>query len=400
MTWDNFLYPVLYCLSAVTFGLIARRLMKGRRLQGEIVNLLLLCFVTGMIFGAHALFFLFCEGSFSHHQLLEYYSEISESLETTGLEAGVFQTLINFFTMSMAGLWGGPLFAILMMLAYLFLLRLDLKDKFEALNVFAIALPFALAVAKLGCFLAGCCCGYEGEGWYFIKNTWSSTYPLYCKNPRFPTQLLDMLFYLGAGAILLIVRRKRRDDNRLFIYFILLYSVGRIFSETTRGDNIGGKLYGLSPVQIVLLAAVILGILFLLIPKLYRGLFSFMLPRIGPVNTVERTPNEIRKRITRINRFIFIGLLVYYLLYYSVILSALLVFFIVPFARLIFIGKKNDPVLLYRLHTYLVFLVFGIFSATTVALGRFIPFYIWFVLFMATSVIIMNRYFSNEGTEV
>jgi phosphatidylglycerol:prolipoprotein diacylglycerol transferase len=95
------------------------------------------------------------------------------------------------------------------------------------------------AIGRLGCFAAGCCYGSESHA------AWAVTF----RNPLayafsgtplgialHPVQLYNTLANLGVMAILLLARPKRRFQGQIFALYFLVEGLGRVITETWRGD--------------------------------------------------------------------------------------------------------------------------------------------------------------------
>lgn len=95
------------------------------------------------------------------------------------------------------------------------------------------------AIGRLGCFSAGCCYGTESNApWATtftdpIAHLFSGT-PLGI--PLHPVQLYNALANLLVMAILLLVRPKRTFLGQIFALYFLLEGLGRVITETWRGD--------------------------------------------------------------------------------------------------------------------------------------------------------------------
>ena len=81
--------------------------------------------------------------------------------------------------------------------------------------------------------------------------------------------------YLLVGIVLLRLFRQRRAHGRLLILFVLLFALVRLLTEATRGDHAGRGLGGLSPVQVVLLAGLLLAALGLWRARLVDALLQW-----------------------------------------------------------------------------------------------------------------------------
>ena len=96
------------------------------------------------------------------------------------------------------------------------------------------------AIGRLGCFSAGCCYGTE------THLPWAATFtnplaqafsgtPLGV--PLHPVQLYNTLANLTVMAILLVARGKRRFQGQVFSLYFLVEGLGRVITETWRGDG-------------------------------------------------------------------------------------------------------------------------------------------------------------------
>jgi phosphatidylglycerol:prolipoprotein diacylglycerol transferase len=95
------------------------------------------------------------------------------------------------------------------------------------------------AIGRLGCFSAGCCYGTESHlPWAAtftdpIAHAFSGT-PL--DVPLHPVQLYNTLANLAVMAILLVARPKRTFQGQIFALYFLVEGLGRVITETWRGD--------------------------------------------------------------------------------------------------------------------------------------------------------------------
>jgi phosphatidylglycerol:prolipoprotein diacylglycerol transferase len=95
------------------------------------------------------------------------------------------------------------------------------------------------AIGRLGCFSAGCCYGTESHlPWATtftnpIAQAFSGT-PLGI--PLHPVQLYNTLANLAVMAVLLLARPKRAFQGQIFALYFLVEGLGRVITETWRGD--------------------------------------------------------------------------------------------------------------------------------------------------------------------
>ena len=130
----------------------------------------------------------------------------------------------------------------------------------RALDVLAPSIGIMIAVARIGCFFAGCDFGRP------TSVPWALRYP--AMTPAFraqldagliqasasqtlpvhPTQLYEACIGLLVLAVTLRVRSPRRDGDR-FVLAVLLYAAGRIVVDVFRGDLARGGTFGLTVTQ-------------------------------------------------------------------------------------------------------------------------------------------------------
>ncbi len=137
-------------------------------------------------------------------------------------------------------------------------------------------LPLGHSIARLGCFLNGCCWGYHTDGptgvvfpryslaWKRQVEegliTRAAEHPL----PVHPTQLYESL---GLFVIFLVMRfaykHKKHDGSIIFLY-PLLYGILRFTTEAFRGDSVR-SIYGMTVSQTIGLVLFMGGALFYLV---------------------------------------------------------------------------------------------------------------------------------------
>ncbi len=96
------------------------------------------------------------------------------------------------------------------------------------------------AIGRLGCFSAGCCYGTETHlPWAVtftnpVAQAFSGT-PL--DVPLHPVQLYNCFENLLVMTILLIARKRRGFEGQIFALYFMVEGLGRIITETWRGDG-------------------------------------------------------------------------------------------------------------------------------------------------------------------
>ena len=131
-------------------------------------------------------------------------------------------------------------------------------------------LPLAHSIGRVGCFLAGCCYGFEYEGCLAVHypNSVSGLSP---EQGYFPTQLLEAVLNIGVCLALLAIRSPKRKPGQLLAAYAGFYGVVRFIVEYFRGDAIRGSLLVFSTSQWISLGLMIASILFFVITKHRSG---------------------------------------------------------------------------------------------------------------------------------
>lgn len=116
----------------------------------------------------------------------------------------------------------------------------------------AVALPIGHAIGRLGCLAAGCCYGRHTDLPWGVALAGDPS--------RHPTQVYESLAnaaiaFVVAREGLARVRDKRWRQGSAFLLYVALYAVARFLIEILRDDDRGAGLLGLSPSQLVALAA-------------------------------------------------------------------------------------------------------------------------------------------------
>ena len=94
-------------------------------------------------------------------------------------------------------------------------------------DAYAVALPLAQGVGRIGCFLHGCCYGGAWDGLWAVEMVGTT---------RHPTQLYEAALDLGLALLLWSLRKRPYPPGHLFLRMILGYAVIRFAMEPLRGD--------------------------------------------------------------------------------------------------------------------------------------------------------------------
>lgn len=146
--------------------------------------------------------------------------------------------------------YGGFIFGL--MAAYLYLRRI--KVPFLAfMDTGSSSLALGYAVARIGCFLNGCCYGKPTDlGWGIV-------FPVVDNLPRHPTQLYSSLSGLIIFAVLEFLLPRRRFEGQIFSLFLIMYGFFRSSIELLRENQ--QLLGGASVASLAALTLALMGML-------------------------------------------------------------------------------------------------------------------------------------------
>ena len=156
-------------------------------------------------------------------------------------EGGAFKTS-DFFSGSGFVFYGSFIVAVPVMIWFL---RKHQFPVFQTLDIIAVTTCMVHAFGRLGCFMAGCCYGKPtGTNWGVkFSDPASSAEPLHTF--LHPVQLYEAGYIFFVCLLLLVVRRYfRKFYGQLFLFYLLLYAIGRAVIETYRGDYVRGYVFG------------------------------------------------------------------------------------------------------------------------------------------------------------
>ena len=150
------------------------------------------------------------------------------------------------------------------LIALLISLRIQKKDIFQNLNIFATVLPLGHAIGRIGCFVSGCCYGMEYDG----PLSYTYTVAMDINTPigvtLFPVQLVEALFLFALFFVLLFLYLKFKNKYLVTFVYCYSYAIIRFVLEFFRGDKIRG-VYLLSTSQWISLLAIILCTIILIV---------------------------------------------------------------------------------------------------------------------------------------
>ena len=140
-----------------------------------------------------------------------------------------------------------------------FISEIIIKDKPDlVMTSFVVAAPLMYGLAKIGCFLAGCCHGKEYYGPFAVvySNEHAGSY--------FPIQLVDMVIFILLHVFAVIITNKMKNKVRA-IYIILGVTIPVRFAiEYTRYYHDGSLI---APGKVTVLIAGVLAVIMVFVWK-------------------------------------------------------------------------------------------------------------------------------------
>jgi phosphatidylglycerol:prolipoprotein diacylglycerol transferase len=102
-------------------------------------------------------------------------------------------------------------------------------------DILGAAFPVGHIAARIGCFGAGCCYGRHSDGVLSVIFTHpQAVAPL--NTPLHPVQLYEACWLMITGGVVNAFYTKKTFDGQVMLLYLCLYTAGRSFIETFRGD--------------------------------------------------------------------------------------------------------------------------------------------------------------------
>ena len=138
-------------------------------------------------------------------------------------------------------------------------LKIQKKDFFKIVDIYAVALPLGHAFGRIGCFFSGCCYGMPYDGWLSFTYTTALDPSTPIGVPLLPIQLIEAgaLFVLFA-ALLIVYLKAPKQKGLCSLIYAYGYAVMRFILEFFRYDAERGLFLGLSTSQWISIAIFII----------------------------------------------------------------------------------------------------------------------------------------------
>lgn len=224
-------YVIFYLAGIIAHLLILMYLAWRMGLRQRLAWAIGLCYPLGMIVGAKVL-----------------YDLLHDDFSWGGL--------ISVRHYMGGGMWGGPLAYLALAVPLALAASRDIGEKRGALDSIALALPFPLILAKIGCFCNGCCYGKACTWPWGLQFASGGSAP--AGMPLHPTQIYEILALATLWVMLLTLNRPAWR-GLLLAWFLALYGPGRALTEVWRGDHPERTLLGcVTASQAIVMAAAVL----------------------------------------------------------------------------------------------------------------------------------------------
>jgi phosphatidylglycerol:prolipoprotein diacylglycerol transferase len=172
--------------------------------------------------------------------------------------------IIGFLGLAQNGMIIGIIVAALI---YMGVTRMRFSMLLSIGDAVAVAMPLALAIARIGCILNGCCHGQLSPFQFFplaiIYTARDTISPEYLGVPLYPTQIYHLLWGLIVFAVVWRLRGKFKPEGCLLFFCLCLFAAGDF---GVRFFRIGEPLlWGLYQAQVLDLAILVVFLPWLII---------------------------------------------------------------------------------------------------------------------------------------
>lgn len=138
-------------------------------------------------------------------------------------------------------------------LIYMWVTRMRFSMLLSMGDALAVGAPLALAIARIGCTLNGCCSGQPSPFHFFplatIYTPRDAMAPQYWNVPLYPTQIYHLLWGLIVFAMMWRLRGKLKPEGSLFFLFLCIFSAGDFAIRFLRTDE--PVFWGLRQAQVL-----------------------------------------------------------------------------------------------------------------------------------------------------
>lgn len=145
-----------------------------------------------------------------------------------------------------------------LMLIGIYVARSRNEPYIKGSDFFAVPVPLAHAVGRMGCFFAGCCYGKETDSSIAVHYTDpdSNIPPHLIGAGLYPTQLTEVIGNIILFFILLWLYKRKHKVGTIIAGYLIGYSILRFCVEFYRGDERGLWIGIFSPSQVIALIVI------------------------------------------------------------------------------------------------------------------------------------------------
>ncbi len=209
-------YGVLLTSAFASGLLFSLSRTKGSEIKKEVILDLFLVVMLSSVVGSRFFYVIFHLDEFEGRLL-----DMINPIQSTGQ--------IGIAGLSMAG---GVVLAIFFGISYLHIKKINI---WKVADIAAPSFPLGLAIARIGCFLNGCCFGKPTDTFLGITFPYDSPAG-YCfpDTSLYPSQLITSFFGATIFLVLVLFEKKKRFDGFSFWLMMILYSFARFLVDFFR----------------------------------------------------------------------------------------------------------------------------------------------------------------------
>jgi phosphatidylglycerol---prolipoprotein diacylglyceryl transferase len=219
-------YGIIVAIAVILLIVITPREAKRLGIKRDLYSLFLWCILGGII-GGRLAYVIYDWGHFIAHP----------------------RDIIGLQGLAQNGMIIGIVVAALI---YMRVTRMRFSTLLSIGDAAAVGTPLALAIARIGCTINGCCTGIPAPNlpWAVVYTNPNSLAPL--NTPIHPTQIYHLLWGLIVFAIVWRLRGKLKPEGSLLFFFLCIFAVGDFGIRFLRTDV--PVLWGLRQAQVLDLA--------------------------------------------------------------------------------------------------------------------------------------------------
>jgi len=144
-------------------------------------------------------------------------------------------------------------------LALVLILKIKRLPLLQTLDIIVPVMAISQVIGRLGCFMAGCCRGIISDVPWAVYFQYA---PVPTSSRVHPTQLYEMLIYLGIFILLWKLRNKELKAGVRLSLYLILAGLGRFIVEFYRINP--EVLLGFTAPQILATSGLVIGVLVLI----------------------------------------------------------------------------------------------------------------------------------------